>query len=204
VKGPRSVRTVEALGRVRLSPNFFMREFLYSEVAAVEGIRNLPSDPDLAVTAGRALCEHLLEPLVANFGRVSIRSAYRSPEVNEFGNTHFKNCGNTPFNRSRHIWDQRDADGCMGAMATIVLPWLVDRVAACGSWTEMAWWIHDHLPYSELQFFPRLSAFNIGWHERPKRRISSFVAPRGVLTKPGYDNHGGNHRDLYPAYPRVT
>ena len=25
--------------------------------------------------------------------------------------------------------------------------------------------IHDHLPYSELQFFPELAAFNIGWHD---------------------------------------
>jgi hypothetical protein len=52
----------------------------------------------------------------------------------------------------------------------------------------MAWWIHDHLPYSELQFFPKLAAINIGWHERPRRRISSFAPSRGLLTKPGMPN----------------
>lgn len=45
--------------------------------------------------------------------------------------------------------------------------------------------------HERVQFFPKPSAFNIGWHEQPKRRISSFAAPRGVLTKPGYDNHEG-------------
>jgi hypothetical protein len=153
------------------------------------------------VTGRPGPCQTPLEPLQATFGRLSIRSAYRWPEVNQFGNTHFQSCANNEFDRGRHIWDQRDMEGGMGVMTTVVIPWLVDRVAAGGNWTEMAWWIHDHLPYSELQFFPKLSAFNIGWHEQPKRRISSFVAPRGVLTKPGYDNHEGDHSAHYPGFP---
>jgi hypothetical protein len=67
----------------------------------------------------------------------------------------------------------------------------------------MAWWIHDHLPYSELQFFPKLAAFNIGWHEIPKRRISSFTAPRGVLTKPGMPNQDGDHAAEYRGFPSL-
>jgi hypothetical protein len=201
IRTPKSVRTLEDFTRIRLSASFFMRDFLYSEIAVIEGMRNLPNDPDLAIAAGRGLCEALLEPLQATFGRLSIRSAYRSPEINQFGNTHFQSCANNAFDRGRHIWDHRDQDGCVGAMTTVVVPWLVDRVAMGGSWTEMAWWIHDHLPYSELQFFPKLSAFNIGWHERPKKRISSFVAPRGVLTKPGYGNHWGDHSASYGGFP---
>ena len=41
-----------------------------------------------AVPAGRRLGEGLLEPWQATFGRLAIRSAYRSPAVNEFGNRH--------------------------------------------------------------------------------------------------------------------
>jgi hypothetical protein len=67
----------------------------------------------------------------------------------------------------------------------------------------MAWWIHDNLPYSDLQFFPKLFAFNIGWHENPKKRITSFVAPRGLLTKPAMDNHAGNHEAEYLGYPKL-
>jgi hypothetical protein len=205
MRRPASVRGGEAFGRIRLSHTFFMRDFLYSEIAAIEGMRNLPSDPDLAIAAGRGLCQLVLEPLQATFGRLNIRSAYRSPDVNQFGNTHFKSCANNEYDRGRHIWDQRDKDGGMGAMTTVVVPWLADRVAVGGGdWTQMAWWIHDHLPYSDLQFFPKLAAFNISWHERPKRRITSFVAPRGLLTKPGHANHTGDHSAAYRGYPTLV
>jgi hypothetical protein len=48
VKAPRSVRTAENFGRVRLSSSFYMRDFLHSEIGDVHGISNLPDDPDLA------------------------------------------------------------------------------------------------------------------------------------------------------------
>jgi hypothetical protein len=202
MRKPISVRSAETLGRARLSQNFFMREFLYSEIANVHHMTNLPDDPDLAIEAGRALCEQLLEPLQATFGRISIRSAYRAPRVNAYGCKHYQSCGSNERNRARHIWDQRSADGGMGAMASIVIPWLVDRLETGTAWQAMAWWIHDHLPYSELQFFPKLAAFNIAWHEFPRRYISSFAPPRGVLTKPGLPNHEGNHSNLYPGFPQ--
>jgi hypothetical protein len=204
MRKPRSVRAAEAFGRVRLSRNFFMREFLYSEIASIEGMTNLPDDPDLAIAAGRGLCRNLLEPLQATFGRISIRSAYRSPEVNGFGNAHFQNCASNEHDRAGHIWDRRSSDGGMGAMATIVIPWLVDRIeAGMADWRAMAWWIHDHLPYSELQFFPKLTAFNISWHEFPRRRITSFIPPRGLLTKPGHPGHEGDHSRFYPGFPEL-
>src|SRR5882757_3671935 len=100
MKAPMTVRAAEAFSRVRLSRSFFMREFLYSEIAAIEGMVNLPDDPDLAIAAGRGLCENLLEPLQATFGRIAIRSAYRSPEVNGFGCIHKLSCGSNERNRA--------------------------------------------------------------------------------------------------------
>jgi hypothetical protein len=47
-------------------------------------------------------------------------------------------------------------------MACIVIISFVARLAEVTSWQGMTRWIHDHLPYSQLQFFPKLSAFNIG------------------------------------------
>ncbi len=55
-KKPGSVKALEELGRVRLSENFFMRDFLYSEIANLYGLPNVPDDPDLAIEAGTALC----------------------------------------------------------------------------------------------------------------------------------------------------
>jgi hypothetical protein len=177
-----------------------MRDFLHSEIAAINGMANLPDDPELAIAAGRNLCETLLEPLQATFGRLAIRSAYRSPQVNGFGCLHRLSCASNHKNRARHIWDQRDDRG-MGAVTSVVIPWFVDHLKTGATWQSMAWWIHDHLPYSELQFFPKLGAFNIGWHEVPKRTIYSFIPPRGYLTKPGFPNHEGHHRLFYKGFP---
>lgn len=188
---------------MRLSPSFYMRDFLHSEIAAFHGLANIPDDPDLAIAAGRRLCETLLEPLRATFGAVAVRSAYRSPEVNEFGNANGLNCASNAVSAAGHIWDRRDADGCMGATACIVLPWFADRYAAGADWRALAWWIHDHLAYSRLQFFPKLAAFNIQWHERPTRRIDSFIAPKGCLTRPGMANHDGGHAEWYEEFPAL-
>ena len=197
---PGSVRSLEEFGRVRLSASFFMRDFLHSEIASMHGLSNLPENPDLAITAGKRLCEELLEPLQATFGRIAIRSAYRSPAVNAYGNRHNWSCASNERNFGRHIWDRLGPRG-MGAMACVVVPWLLDHLDKGASWPAMAWWIHDHLPYGELQFFPKLCAFNIGWEENPKRTIFSFISPRGYLTRPGLPNHGGNHACSYDGFP---
>ena len=201
MRKPNSMKGLEDLGRVRLSKNFFFRDFLFSEIAVTYDIPNLPDDPDLAITAGRRLCEELLEPLQATFGRLHLRSGYRSAAVNEFGNRNGLNCSTNAASAADHIWDMRDADGCMGATACVVVPWLLDNCDQEGDWRKMAWWIHDHLPYASLCFFPKLWAFNIQWHERPARRIMSYAVPRGVLTKPGMANHEGDHSAFYDGLP---
>ena len=68
MRKPESVRSLENLGRVRLSPNFYMRDFLHSEVADYYGLSNIPDDPDLAIEVGKELCSNLLEPLEQQFG----------------------------------------------------------------------------------------------------------------------------------------
>lgn len=203
MKSIRSRQSLEAFGRERLSRNFFMRDFLFSEIAATEGLLNAPDDPELAVVAGKRLCEELLEPLHETFGRLAIRSAYRSCEVNRRGNELRAGCAANEANYAHHIWDRRDADGAMGATACIVLPWLVDYCASGGDWRGMAWWIHDRLPYASMQFFPHLTAFNIQWHERPERSIYSYISQnKGYLTRPGMDNHAGDHSDHYREFPQ--
>src|ERR1700756_4481674 len=139
MRSPRTVRALEEVGRARLSRSFFMRDFLYSEISNVCGIPNLPTDPDLAIIAGRHLREELLEPLQQTFGRLAIRSAYRSCAVNAFGNAHHHNCASNERNYARHIWDRRDARGAMGAMACIVVPWFADRLLEGAPWQSMAW-----------------------------------------------------------------
>ena len=196
MRKPKSMAGLETLGRVRLSPSFFMRDMLYSEISNFYGIANIPDDPELAVLVGTKFCTELLEPLQEQFGRISIRSAYRSPEVNGFGNANGLKCASNEANFSRHIWDKIDGNGHMGAMATIVVNAAIPYYDATKDWQALAWWIHDNLPYSSLFFFPKLCAFNISWHEMPKKRIESWMKPR-LLTKLGMSNQDGSHKLLY-------
>jgi hypothetical protein len=123
-----------------------MREMLYSETAIAEGIINFPDHPKLAIAAGKELCERVLEPLYEKFGRIVLRSAYRSPAVNQRGNEKRFNCARNQVNYGRHIWDVLDADGYMGAMACIVIPSFLPHYEATGDWTQLARWIHKNIP----------------------------------------------------------
>jgi hypothetical protein len=188
LRTPRSVVSLTELGRTQLSRSFFMREMLYSEVAMIHGLNNAPDFPDLAVEAGKRLCGDVLEPLQERWGRIAIRSAYRSREVNGFCNEMQRKgksgytCASNEDNYARHIWDHRDAIGCMGAVACVVVPGFWEQHQEPGDWRIMARWIHENLPYSELEFFPFYWAFNVGWHERPARTINSYAEPRGKFT----------------------
>ena len=197
MRKPQSIRALETLGRVQLSEHFFMRDMLYSEIAAMTGLQNIPDNPDLAIAAGRRLCTDLLEPLTETFGPITVRSAYRTPEINTYGNERDLSCARAETNYADHTWDRLDASGQMGATATIVVPWFLPHFEKGADWRALAWWIHDHLPYSTLYFFPKLAAFNLGWHELPKRTIKSYIKPRGTLTKPGMANHEGPHQDAW-------
>jgi hypothetical protein len=198
VKKPQTVARLVELGRVQLSKSFFMRDFLYSDIAAIHGLSNIPDDPDLAIAAGTRLCEELLEPLQDAFGRIAIRSAYRSAEVNGLGNAKGYNCASNERSAAGHIWDVRDAGGHMGATACIVVPSFANTHTAPDDWQRLAWWVHDHLPYSSMEFFPVRWAFNLQWHEKPLRMIYSHIPEaRGYLTKPGMEGHDADHRALW-------
>ena len=201
---------LDTLGRTRLSQNFWMREFLYSDVANFHGIPNVPDDPELAIMVGKRLCEDLLEPLHRTFGKVVIRSAFRSCAVNRFCNEQQRDgksgytCASNEANFAGHIWDRRDAEGFAGATACIVIPAFADQFEAGTDWRALAWWVHDHLPYSSMYFFPKLAAFNLTWNENPQRRIDSYIAPKGCLTRPGMANHEGSHAEWYRELPELV
>jgi len=184
MRKPQSMWSLETLGRVRLSRYFYMREFLYSEIANFHRLQNIPPNPDLAIERGRAFCETLLDPLEETFGRVAVRSGYRAPDLNRFGNEKGLNCARNDYPQECHIWDIPETPV---AGASIVIPWFADQYDTGRDWRDLAWWLHDHLAYSELWFFPKLCAFNISWRPRPWRTISSYIAPRGMLLRRGDD-----------------
>lgn len=180
------IKTLDKFTRTQLSPNFFMRDFLFSETAAILGLSNIPKDKKLAIAAGKGLCQNVLEPILAAWGAVHIRSAYRSEEVNQAGNALKAGCSGNKRNYARHIWDRKElgADGIeyMGATACIIIPGYLDYFEKSGDWTSLAWWIHHHIDaYSSMTFYPNLCAFNIRWFEdanKPKNIATQFVDPK--------------------------
>lgn len=185
MRGITSFAMLEKLGRVRLSRHFFLRDFLYSEIGNFHGIPNLPDDPDLMIAAGTRLATELLDPLVDTFGPIAVRGSYRSPTVNAFGNEKGFNCALNTTSYAGHIWDRRDAMGCIGACTCIVIPWFADQYEQGRDWRDLAWWLHDHLPCSEVQFFPIRAAFNLTWRDQPAGKIWSYIAPKGILLASG-------------------
>jgi hypothetical protein len=176
------MRSLETLGRVRLSKHFYLREFLYSEIGNFHGLQNIPDNPDLAIERGRAFCETLLDPLQETFGRIAVRSGYRSAALNRFGNENGLNCARNDNPLECHIWDRPEV---AVAGASIVIPWFADQYDQGRDWRDLAWWLYDHLPFAEVLVFPKLCAFNIVWRPDPQRRIDSYIAPRGTLIRGG-------------------
>lgn len=167
-------RTLEKLGRIRLSQHFYMRQFLFSEIGAAFHLQNIPDDIDLAVHNGQRLCTDILEPIVSMFGPIVIRSGFRAAALNHFGSSNRLNCAPNGRNYAYHIWDHLDADGHKGAAACIVVPGFTDGAIDCNGWPAIARKLHETLDYHRMTFFSRGGAFNIGWHERPKREIYSM------------------------------
>ena len=163
---------------------------------------NIPEVPDLAIEAGRHLCEELLEPLQERFGRISIRSGYRSRSLNKKGNAQGHGCAANEASYAAHIWDHRDAAGRLGATACIVVNSFLPYYEETSHWEALAWWVHDHLPHNNgLQFFPKLAAFNIAWRQDPVRSIYSYVPPRKrYLTQPGMAGYDGSHEAEYRGF----
>lgn len=178
---------LERLGRIGLSKNFHMREFLYSEIAVNYQLRNVPEAKRLgvAISSGSKLCSLLLEPLQEQFGRVHIRSGFRSLEVNAAGVDKHK-CATD--NRGFHTWDHPSEKNGIGATACISIP-SISKVVLSDDvpYESVAWWVYDHLPeWSHLEFFatPEHSdelCFNIGWLEKPLKRISSWRGGKQAL-----------------------
>lgn len=67
---------------MNLSEHFTLAEMTRSAAATRKGIPNVA--PDAIVAKLRAVCEHILEPVRAHYGRpITVLSGYRAPAVNK-------------------------------------------------------------------------------------------------------------------------
>ena len=186
---PQSYSGLDRLGRIALSESFHMREFLYSEIAVQYQLKNVPEKNrvETAVEAGSKLCQMLLEPLQRQFGRIHVRSGYRSLEVNAAG-VDKHNCA--VDNRGFHTWDHASANNGIGATACISVPSVSKAVlGGAVSYESVAWWVYDNLPeWSHLEFFATAEhsdevCFNIGWLSKPLKTMTTWRGGPKALHK---------------------
>jgi zinc D-Ala-D-Ala carboxypeptidase len=64
---------------MNLSSNFTLDELIKSQVATRKNINNNPSPQQIENL--KLLCENILQPIRDKFGRVSVSSGFRSPEL---------------------------------------------------------------------------------------------------------------------------
>lgn len=154
---------LEKLGRIRLSQHFYFRQFLHSEIATAFNIPNIPDNPAFAIENGTRLCETILEPIVAEFGPIVIRSGFRSARLNNFGHRMGLKCASNKKNYAAHIWDHLDDQGRSGASACIVIPAFNDGLCEYQSWEQLSTYLQSKLQCSKPIRFKYNYAFNIGW-----------------------------------------
>ena len=107
---------------MELTRNFSLSELTKSDTAIRKGINNNPNAEQ--VEKLKALCENILQPIRAHFGRVKVTSGFRSEDL----------CLAIGSSRnSQHAKAEAADFECIG----------VDNA-------ELADWIHKNLPYDEL------------------------------------------------------
>ncbi len=96
--------------KVRLSPHFLLSDFIGCHSVYTKGLKNLFTEGvGDKLKEARHLCESLLEPLLAEYGPMSISYGYISPELSKAIVTY-----QDPTKPSYHRWDK-------GAAADIVI-----------------------------------------------------------------------------------
>jgi hypothetical protein len=172
-------RQYEKLCLTRLSKNFILRDFMFSTEAAVAGHSNFPSDNvDQAKESGVQLCERVLEPILAQFGRFAITFGYQSRETMELLEQDFKD---NPTKSSPHHWD-RGTFGT-GIYARVdIWPFCVEDGDV--SKVDFARWCMMNLDIDLFMMWRRANIFCITISPKPRRVWLEWV-PTGQGTNGG-------------------
>mgnify|MGYP006404025749 FL=1 len=121
---------------MKLSNNFSLSEFTYSNKAKKLGIDNTPSKE--AIDNLQELVTFVLQPLRDRFGPITISSGYRSPELN------------------KAIGGSTTSDHCLGCAADFEVQSQDNRV--------MAQWIANNLDFKQLILeFYHAGDMHSGW-----------------------------------------
>jgi hypothetical protein len=154
----------DSLSRVRLSKNFILRDFLFCAESCAKGLSNFPQNPTLVIAAGQALCERVLEPVLAHFGRFAITYGYHSQESTDIPLT--RTGTTTRPNSSPHHWDRQTFGEQVYARVDI-LPFCIEDGAVTKH--EFGHWLMHKLDVDLLMTWTRSNVQCISISPLPRR-----------------------------------
>lgn len=182
---------------MRLSKNFILRDFLYSTECAALGLSNYPEHPETVIRAGRELCERLLEPILAHFGRFAITFGH---QVRAGVERHIsaKQRAENPRSSSPHQWDRGTFGDEIYARVDI-LPYVVEDGLV--SKMEFGQWLMMNLDIDLLMAWKKSNVFCISISPRPRRVF--FEWGDTSLGQPRRETFIGAQfwQSVYPALP---
>lgn len=189
-------REYEALARTRLSKNFILRDFLFSTEAAAQGLSNFPEHPELVIAAGGTLCQQVLEPVLAQFGRFAIVFGYQCRQAVEARMP--KSRRSNLRSSNPHQYDRQTFGDNVYARVDI-LPFCVEDRAVGRQ--EFGQWLMMNLDIDLL----------MQWTGRNVFCITISPEPRRVWIEWGNPKHGGQRQqvlmgadywqEIYPHLP---
>ena len=159
-------RDYDKLSRTRLSPNFILRDFLFSTEVARFGYTNYPSDDvKQVIESGRQLCAKVLEPILEHLGRCDITFGYMSRESIERGwipeDRISKKRSSSP-----HQWD-RGTFGAKIYARVDVLPFCVEDGLV--SRHDFGQWMMHHLDIDLLMQYHQSNVYCVTISPKPRR-----------------------------------
>ena len=155
----------DQLTRTRLSKNFILRDFMFCAASAAQGLSNYPENPDAVIKAGRALCEQILEPILAHFGRFAITYGYQSRASMDRDLAKTSKLTH-PNSSSPHHWD-RETFGTQVYARVDILPFCVED----GDMTKEAFgkWLMHNLDIDLCMTWTRSNVFCLTIGPMPRR-----------------------------------
>lgn len=168
----------ESLCLTRLSPNFILRDFMFSAEAAACEHSNFPSDDvEQVIKSGKQLCTQVLEPVLEHFGRFALTFGYQNRITIERNWTDQERAAKE-HSSSPHQWD-RGTFGKEVYARVDILPFCVEDGQI--SKQDFAHWLMYNLDIDLLMQWRGSNVHCITISPRPRRVWLEWV-PSGEGT----------------------
>jgi hypothetical protein len=147
---------------VRVGKYFMLSDFLYSQTAVEKGIRNCPPLAGREIDSLYGLCAAILDPVVEQFGPLSITYGYSCPEL------HAAIYSGRSMPLGLH--NCHPPGGAMlGIAADILVHSMADRPR------EMLSWIVNNCVHDRLILYPGSNICCVAWSDRPRYHAKEWI-----------------------------